>query len=170
MRRAKRNPQAGFSLIELLMVAAIMLIIAGLAIPSLVRSRSRAGEASAIATLRALFQAEARYANLFENSFSPDLNSLGKPAPGDDISTSAADLVDDVLAARLSGQPSRFTKAGYVFVYTPSGTLPSIQSYTLTADPTVRGATGINSYFVDQSGVIRFSNSRTANASDPPIH
>ena len=75
--------QAGFSLIELLMVAAIILIIGAMAIPGLVRARSSAGEASAVSTLRVLFQGEGRYSNLFDNSYSPDLNSLGAPKPGD---------------------------------------------------------------------------------------
>lgn len=169
-RKTEKAPvERGFSLVELTMVAAIILIIAALAIPSFVRARSTTGEASAVATMRVLFQAEARYSNLFDNSFSSDLRSLGAPAPGQGISPSAAELVDDVLAARLSTQPSEFVKGGYVFRYTPKGAFPAIGSYTLTADPTARGSTGIRSFFVDNSGVIRANSSAQATAGDPPM-
>lgn len=165
----RRKVQAGFSLIELLMVVGIILIIAALAIPGLVRARSSAGESSAVATLRVLFQAEARYSNLFDNSFSTNLNSLGPPPAGQSISPTSADLVDEVLSARIFGQPSRFIKSGYLFTYTSSGTFPDIRTYTLTADPTARGSTGVRSFYMDNSGVIRFNSNAQATVSDSPL-
>jgi type IV pilus assembly protein PilA len=168
--RVRRASEEGFTLIELLLVVAIMLTLAALAIPSLIRSRTFANEGSAVNTLRVLYSAENSYATVFGNSYSPDLNSLGKPAGGATISSSAADLVDDQIAGRLAGgSPTTLIKNGYLFTYTPSGSFPNIRSFTITADPTTRGKTGVRSFFLDNSGVTRVSTSATASASDPPL-
>ncbi len=74
-----RNKQKGFSLIELLIVVAIILIIAAIAIPNLIRSKMAANEASAVATLRTLNTAEVVYSSTYNvaNTFANSLQSLG---------------------------------------------------------------------------------------------
>src|SRR5882724_11828115 len=74
-----RNKQKGFSLIELLIVVAIILIIAAIAIPNLIRSKMAANEASAVASIRTINTSEVVYYSTYNvaNVFSPDLPSLG---------------------------------------------------------------------------------------------
>lgn len=165
----KRRLEAGFSLIELLMVAALMMIIAGMTLPSLIRSKIAGNEASAVSSLRVLFDAQARYSGTYNNSYSADLNSLGPPPAGTAPSDTAADLVDQVLSAKAAGKPMQFIKAGYQFTYVPSGAYPSITKYVLAADPISRGSTGQRSFWMDQTGIIRYNASNVANSSDTPL-
>ena len=74
-----RNKQKGFSLIELLIVVAIILIIAAIAIPNLIRSKMAANEASAVASIRTINTSEVVYSSTYNvpNVFSVDLKSLG---------------------------------------------------------------------------------------------
>src|SRR6266704_1418497 len=92
-----RNKQKGFSLIELLIVVAIILIIAAIAIPNLLRSKMAANEASAVGSLRTLNTSAVAYSTTYGN-YPPTLASLG---PSATPSSSAADLIDSVLAAGI---------------------------------------------------------------------
>src|SRR6266850_1791065 len=105
-----RNKQRGFSLIELLIVVAIILIIAAIAIPNLVRSKMSANEASAVGSLRALDTAAITYSTVY-GGYPHALSNLG---PGSPATSSSADMIDSVLA---SG-----TKTGYKFVYSAGAT------------------------------------------------
>ena len=77
----KRNTR-GFSLIELLIVVAIILIIAAIAIPNLLRSRIAANQASAVGSLRTLNTAEVTYASTYNSGYAAALSYLGPPATG----------------------------------------------------------------------------------------
>ncbi|HEX2715489.1 MAG TPA: prepilin-type N-terminal cleavage/methylation domain-containing protein, partial [Candidatus Acidoferrales bacterium] len=103
-----RKTEKGFSLIELLIVVAIILIIAAIAIPNLLRSKMAANEASAVGSLRSINTACISY-NTTYGQFPPtgSLTALGPPAAGAAASAAAADLIDSVLAAG--------TKSGYAF-------------------------------------------------------
>ncbi len=158
----------GFSLIELLMVAAIIMIIASLALPNFVRTRYTANESSAVSSLRVLYGAETQYASSY-NGFSPDLTSIGPPAVGVQASATSADLVDSVLSGGSSGLPAQFDKSGYRFVYTPVGSSSGVQQYAIHADPMVRGNTGQHSFFMDQTGIVRSNSAAPATATDSPI-
>src|SRR5512147_1701733 len=98
--------QKGFSLIELLIVVAIILIIAAIAIPNLLRSRIAANQASAIGSIRILNTAEITYSSSYGQGFTTTLAQLGPPASGP-VSAAAAGLIDSVLAGG--------TKSGYNF-------------------------------------------------------
>ena len=163
----------GFSLIELLLVVAIILIIAAIAIPSLTRSRSAANESAAVAALRTINVGEATFASTYNSGYSEDLRRLGAPASGS-ASVTAADLLDPILSANAPGStgPNNFTKSGYVFVYTPTGgstTFGSVFRYQVNADPQARGSTGRQSFYTDQSSLVRANASAAATASDNPI-
>jgi type IV pilus assembly protein PilA len=152
-----RNKQKGFSLIELLIVVAIILIIAAIAIPNLLRAKIAANQASAVGSLRTLNTACIAFSTSY-GQFPAALSNLGPVGSGTTASSTSADLIDSVLSA---GQ-----KSGYTFSFT-AGT--ANQSYSITAKPITAATTGQNMYFTDQSGVIRVdvSGNNASNASTP---
>lgn len=164
----KNARRRGFSLVELIMVTAIILIIATFALPNFLRARYTANETSAVSSLRISYGAETQYASSY-NSFSADVNSLGPPPVGTLPSATAADLVDSVLSGQIGGQPLKFQKSGYQFIYTPAGSFPGVQQYTFQANPLVRGNTGQRSFFMDQTGIVRYNDSGPASVNDNPI-
>ena len=154
-----RNKQKGFSLIELLIVVAIILIIAAIAIPNLLRSKMAANEASAVASLRTLNTSIVAYSTTYGNDPAL-LSNLGCPT-GCTVGATTADLIDSVLASGV--------KSGYTITYV-AGAVP-ISTYTIVATP-VSAATGLRNFFTDQSGVIRANTSGfggTATVADTPI-
>jgi type IV pilus assembly protein PilA len=152
----------GFSLIELLIVVAIILIIAAIAIPNLLRSRIAANQASAVGSLRTLNTSEVTYSSTFNVGFTQNMGYLQPPAANGNPSSTAAGLIDSVLAAG--------TKSGYSFTYSPGPTDSSskINTYSFTAVP-ISSSTGTNFYYTDQSGVIRQNSTTTATSDDSPI-
>jgi type IV pilus assembly protein PilA len=154
-----RKNNRGFSLIELLIVVAIILVIAAIAIPSLLRSKMAANEASAVGSIRSINTACANYASTYGIGYPALLAALG---PSTTPSSSAADLLDLVLS---SG-----TKSGYTFTYTPGAASGgAINSYTITGVPVSPGTTGQRGFFTDQSLVIRANAAGTASVTDSPI-
>jgi prepilin-type N-terminal cleavage/methylation domain-containing protein len=158
MERSSR----GFSLIELLIVVAIILIIAAIAVPSFLRSRVAANQASAVGSLRALNSSEVTYSSTFNVGFSPDLLSLGPTAAGANPTSTAAGLIDSILDTGV--------KSGYSFAYSSGATdgAGHILAYAITAVP-ISSNTGSNYYYTDQSGVIRQNSTTTAFATDSPL-
>ncbi len=163
MRRNSR----GFSLIELLIVVAIILIIAAIAIPNLLRSRIAANQASAVGSLRTLNTSVITYASTYNSGYSAYLSYLGSVGVANPNATQAG-LIDSILAGS-GGQTS--AKSGYNFTYAPGATDASgrINTYSFTAAPITVGTTGTNYYFTDQSGVIRQNSTAMATSSDSPI-
>jgi type IV pilus assembly protein PilA len=156
-----RTRQKGFSLIELLIVVAIILIIAAIAIPNLLRSRMAANEASAVGSLRTLNTSAVTYSSTYPaNGYPATLVSMGGPSPCTAVPATAC-LVDAVLAAG--------TKSGYTFLWTSDGATPSV-GYSITAIPISVGTSGQRSFFSDQSGVIRYQTTGvTPLSTDPPL-
>ena len=161
----KKN-SSGFSLIELLIVVAIILIIAAIAIPNLLRSRIAANQASAVGSLRTINTAEVTYASTYNTGYAAQLSYFGPPATGANPTATAGGLLDSVLA----GTANDSVKSGYAFDYVPAAAvLGRIDSYTVSASPSTPGTTGSNFYFTDMSGVIRQNTSGRATATDSPI-
>ena len=152
-----RNKEEGFSLIELLIVVAIILIIAAIAIPNLLRAKIAANQASAVGSLRTLNTACIAYSTSY-GTFPSALTNLGPIASSGTASSTSADLIDSVLSGG--------TKSGYTFKFTAGS---SNQSYSITATPITAATTGQSMYFTDQSGVIRVdtSGSGASSASTP---
>lgn len=156
--------QKGFSLIELLIVVAIILIIAAIAIPNLIRSRISANQASAVQSLRVINTAEVTYSTNYQSvGFSPDLPSLAGATPCTPSSATAC-IIDELLGAATSAAAS---KSGYYFTYVQTPGSPAT-GYTINATP-VSAQTGINYYFTDQNGVIRYNPGAAATLSSPPV-
>src|SRR5580658_3445225 len=157
-----RTRQKGFSLIELLIVVAIILIIAAIAIPNLLRSRMAANEASAVGSIRTINTSAVTYSSTYPaNGYPPSLASMGGAAGACVATPAAACLLDAVLAAG--------TKSGYTFVWAGDGATPSV-SYTINANPVTIGSSGQRAFFSDQSGVIRYQTTGAASVvGDPPL-
>ena len=149
-----RRKQKGFSLIELLIVVAIILIIAAIAIPNLLRSKIAANQASAVASLRTLNTS----AVLYNTNYQVYPTSLANFGTSGTASSASADLIDSVLAGG--------TKSGYTFTWAGGGTTGA---YTITAAPVTVNSTGTIYYFTDQSLVIRSSSSGAATSTSPAI-
>jgi type IV pilus assembly protein PilA len=156
-----RNKQKGFSLIELLIVVAIILIIAAIAIPNLLRAKMAANEASAVGSIRTINTVSVQYSTTY-GGYPTSLTALGGPAGGT-AAASSAELIDAVLAAG--------TKSGYTFTYTTGATdgAGNVVGYTLTGVPTTVGTTGQRQFFTDQSGVIRANAAGVASINSTPL-
>ncbi len=163
MFAAKRLPSplkyhtSGFSLIELLIVIAIILIIAAIAIPNLLRARMAANQASAVSNIRTITSAAIEFSSTYGDGYPPNLATLGGAGTAN---CNGAMLLDETLAL-----PPHH-KSGYVFDYQPQGApvpnlppacaAPGFYEYLTSAVPVVVGQTGQTSYCSDQPGVIRF--------------
>ena len=155
-----------------------ILIIAAIAIPNLIRARIVANETSAQASLRVIDTAALSYSERYSNGFPPSLLSMDGVDAGAP-SCDHAQLIDSVLA---SGQ-----KSGYVFTYTAvpdletqdrtvsaaaaanGCTVAGTTGFPINADPITRGTTGMRSYYVDQTNVIREEQNEPASADSPEI-
>jgi len=160
MTSATKHKEYGFSLIELLIVVAIILIIAAIAIPNFMRARIQANEASAVTSMHAIATSEIGYSTAYPQiGFSNSLADLG-PGGGGACTPTGACFLDPALA---SG-----SKSGYLFNYVPDGATPSV-AYTVNANPQSYGFTGQTSYFADQTNTIRYNPTGVAGPTDPSL-
>jgi type IV pilus assembly protein PilA len=154
-RAGEKMASRGFSLIELLIVVAIILIIAAIAIPNLLRARIAANEASAGSAIRTINTAEFAYNTAYPTvGYAPALINLGGAAPCAPTSTQAC-LLDNALASAGVGVGS---KSGYVFAatgLTPAGTGNS--SFVSAASPVAYNITGVRNFCSTEDGVVRFN-------------
>lgn len=161
--RLKRNrPDSGFTLIELLIVVAIILILAAIAIPNLMKSKIAANEAAAVENTRTITSASIIYYSTWNNGYPPTLNSLS--GTGTSNTCDQANLVDPLL----SNPP--YQRSGYIFSYTgelspvvagPGCGAPGYNAYLVAAVP-IGPTTGIRSFCADEPATIYFDPSGAA--------
>jgi type IV pilus assembly protein PilA len=153
----KSKPK-GFSLIELLIVVTIILVIAAIAIPSLLMSRISANEASAVGSVRSINTSQVTYDTAC-NFYAATLSELNSGT----ICPAAAGTIDVVLAA---GQ-----KSGYIITSISPGTTANgtnDTTFDINADPITQGVSGQRHFFSNESLVIRVDPAAPAtNASNP---
>ena len=154
--------QKGFSLIELLIVVAIILVIAAIAIPNLLRSRISANEASAVGSMRTINTAEITYASTYPSAgYSATLAALAGTACPTASSTSAC-LIDSTLAGATAAASA---KSGYFFTYVTDATL----GYKLNGDAAAQGSSGVKHFYTDGTAVIRYNATASAASADAAI-
>jgi prepilin-type N-terminal cleavage/methylation domain-containing protein len=141
----------GFTLVEIMVVVAIVMTLATLVVSSVLRARHNANEMGAVAACKTIVTAcQTFYANMLPHTYPADLSDLIPPV-------SVPPYIDNVLA---SG-----TKQGYRFTYAFLDT----ESFTLNVDPIVPGKTGTRHFFANESGVIRANRAGEASANDPAV-
>jgi type IV pilus assembly protein PilA len=143
----------GFSLIELLIVVAIILIIAAIAIPNLLQARLSANEASAVGSIQAIKTAEIGYFNAYPNTgYANTLPVLGGANPCVPV-PAAACLLDDFLATAAPGSGG---KSGYVFSALGVASAGLNVGFVIGAAPVTVQKTGNRSFCSIEDGVLRF--------------
>jgi prepilin-type N-terminal cleavage/methylation domain-containing protein len=153
--------EKGFTLIELMIVVGVIAIIASIAIPNLLRSRMSANEAAAIGALRTISNTESQFqAGGYADADGDNVGDYAPLGPAGvvgtlaDPSPGAEPFVDNVLGSGF--------KSGYRFVVTPVDPGVGDETYIATADPLTQGRTGLRRFFMDNTGVIRFTADGTA--------
>ena len=151
-----RKQQKGFSLIELLIVVAIILIIAAIAIPNLLRARIAANESSAVASIRTVTTGEVTYQTAYPTvGYAPALVNLGGALGAACVpSSTTACLIDSVLAN--NGNPAGGGKSGYSFTTGAGTVVGGVNSgYTVVAVPLSINQTGIRGFCAEEDAVVR---------------
>jgi len=150
--------QKGFSLIELLIVVAIILIIAAIAIPNLLRARISANESSAASSVRTTNTGQVSFISAYPaTGYSGSMAALGPPAatgcPATGPVVTNACLIDWALAQATTVANA---KSGYYFaVGNPAGGPPN-QGYTVGGAPAAFNQSGVRGFCSNEDGVIQY--------------
>ena len=143
----KLRQRHGFTLVEIMIVVAIISLLAAIAIPNLLRARHNANEAAAIAALRTISTAcESFRSAQTPTNYPANLAALGSATPP---------YIDNALAGATAAASA---KQGYFYTYARVNN----NQFTCTAAPAVSGTTGTRTFFVDETGVIRLTNAAGA--------
>ncbi len=147
--------QAGFSLIELLIVVAIILVIAAIAVPGLLRSKAVANEASAANSLAQMGKGNATYYISFDLGYAGSLAQLGPPGGAcASVSSGCADMLDSLLSGVNPAAPTP-AKNGYRFTYYAANAAPTTAApnttFAVVATPLLPGSNGTSTFCLDHT-------------------
>jgi type IV pilus assembly protein PilA len=151
----------GFSLIELLIVVAIILIIAAIAIPNLLKAQRAANESAAVSDVHTITTAAVVYGSAWSNGFPPNFAAFGGLG-GSAGTCDFANLLDQTLVA----SPSE--RSGYQFAYqvigapvaaAPGCSSPGYNEFVVTAVPVALGLTGTRSFCSDEANIVHYDTS-----------
>jgi type IV pilus assembly protein PilA len=151
--------QKGFSLIELLIVVAIILIIAAIAIPNLLRSKMSANDSAAASTIRTINTSEVTYSTTYPAQGYAD--TLARLGPAATCTVTNACLVDNIVGCAAALCP----KSGYNYMMTTTSATAPVGDYTASASPITMNSTGTRNYCANADAVIR----STAGAIPPVV-
>jgi type IV pilus assembly protein PilA len=172
MQDSPMRKNRGFSLVELLVALAIVLVAAAIAIPNLLGGRIAANEASAVASVRAVNTAETSYKATYPTvGYSATLAALGAGgACPNRPDQNHACLIDDVLATNGAGKG----KTGYSVTYNAAagGNANLLVTYNVNANPLVNNQMGVRSFCSVEDGVVRYQASGgglVCDGSKPPL-
>lgn len=149
-RRITKDRSRGFSLIELLIVVAIILVIAAIAIPNFLRAKIASNEASAAASLRTVTTAETTYASSWGTGYAAAIDNLGGPAPCTAGTAANACIIDSLLSM------PPYSKSGYTFSASGNTLVGTVNNgFEANATPNAVDTTGKRAFCSDQTGVLR---------------
>ena len=148
---------SGFTLIELTICITIIIIIAAVAIPNLVRSRMVSNEGSAIANIRTITTSEHQYQSAAVDPWPSGMGKFGTLA---DLAATLPSYIDEPLATGA--------RQGYTYEVVPGG-VDGAPVFACNADPLVMDGTGSKGFFADESGVITWKAGASAGPADLPV-
>ena len=157
------SKKRGFSLIELLIVVAIILIIAAIAIPNLLRSRMMANQAAAVSTVRNVNNSQAAYLAEFGGAVGY-ANTMAKLGQSSNCDQNGACLVDEILGC--GSEPC--IKGGYEYFLRSTVATAPFSDYTTTATPRALGSSGLSNYCSTEDGIIRQEKTSTSSGNVIP--
>lgn len=150
--RALKHNRRGFTLVEVMLVAVVIALLAAIAVIQYQRARISTFEQLALGSLRLINGSCQMYSTIHQR-YPPSLSDLGAPISNPPY------LYPDMI-----GNGTTVVKQGYQFTYAPIG-----GRYTLLADPVTPGTTGIRHFYTDESMIIRADPAQPADASDPAL-
>ena len=154
--RGRGRGEKAFTLVEIMIVVAIIATLAALSIPSMLRARMQANEGTAVTSCKLIAgSCQTYYNQVSPHTYPSTLSGLTSP-------TSDPPYIDSSLAGATSAAAAR---QGYYYTYV----LVDAEHFTLNATPASLGRTGSRYFFVDETAIIRANPSQAAGPSDPPV-